>query len=943
MMLFALEEESSLRLKSLTSQNSSLLKVIRFQEKAQKQVEQCQSIFPNLKKLEELLLEHRGPLYHKAYQAGVSKSEEYSLASVLGVSESFLQIEEVILLEKGNDQIFQELNVSWVEPAIEKLTYFENSEAFLNQMSLWPELLPRQEVSFDLIEDPKSIDLEFSSEEVQVIQDYAQKRGRLLNRAEWELVAQTWSEHCKHKIFNALIKSQDTKNSLTDSLFKTHIRNPALKIIEDRQDLYLSLFHDNAGVLRLVGSDAQKTDFALAMKMETHNSPSAISPYGGASTGIVGVQRDILGTGKGAMPLCNWDVLCFETPEHQEKRPENALPADLLRLGVIRGIEAGGNQSGIPTLQGSVFFDPSFAVKPLVFAGSIGLIEVENVDKSPALGLDIYCVGGAVGLDGLRGAVMSSRDIRSDDFAASAVQVANPFVQRRLTDFLMEAKKRHLIDVITDNGAGGLASSVGEMATLTGGAEIDLSSLRLKYSQLLSWEKLLSESQERMTLATKNAKELEALAQDFQVEFDYLGKLNESGTFKVSDQNKCLVDLELSFLHDACPQLELETSWTWEAEKEAQNLDRKKLQKIEASANWEKDNWEKDFIQMLNSEHLCSREGILRRFDHEVQGRSLKLPFSGKTQESPADGSFISIDEAEAFCALAHAANPQRKNIHHQVLSSFSECLSHLVLSGGKMELGALIDNFSWPDPVQDSRALWQLLRSCELLSELCFEFNLPLISGKDSMKNNSADFKVLPTLVISALSSVIKPENVPVQYYPKANDLVYVLRPLRETLCDSTWERVLGQSADASVSPFKNESLKDFENDFSTLISEIHQRLQKVEALVDAGLLRGAKDISEGGLVTALFELSLGRNLGISFQESYQWKDVFSEGFAGFVFSIDPHLVEAFEEILPDAERVGVNVNEFSFLFNDEKKRIDLAPFREAYLKKNKEGFWHV
>jgi phosphoribosylformylglycinamidine synthase len=290
--------------------------------------------------------------------------------------------------------------------------------------------------------------------------------------------------------------------------------------------------------------------------METHNSPSAISPYGGASTGVVGVHRDILGTGLGAMPIANWDVLCFEEPGHRKLRPKGALDPEVVRLGVVKGVEDGGNQSGIPTVQGSVVFHPSYAVKPLVFAGCLGILPKDFVEKKAQVGDTLYCVGGAVGLDGLRGAVMSSRDIRKEDFVGSMVQVANAFVQRRMTDFLLEARDKNLLSCVTDNGAGGLASSVGEMARFTNGASIDLSHLRLKYQGLHGWERLVSESQERMTVATSQTQEFEELAKKWAIPLDKIGTLNESARFEVQFQSHKIVDIDLSFLHEACPQLQ---------------------------------------------------------------------------------------------------------------------------------------------------------------------------------------------------------------------------------------------------------------------------------------------------------------------------------------------------------------------------------------------------
>ena len=303
--------------------------------------------------------------------------------------------------------------------------------------------------------------------------------------------------------------------------------------------------------------------------METHNSPSAISPYGGASTGLVGVHRDILGTGLGAKPIANWNVLCFENEDNQLPRPLQALSPEIIRKGVLRGIQDGGNQSGIPTVQGSVVFHPAYSAKPLVFAGALGILPTERVNKAPKAGDKIFVIGGATGADGLRGAVMSSRDIRAEDFSGSIVQVANAYVQRCLTDFLLEARDMNLLTAVTDNGAGGLASSVGEMAQLTGGASIDLSNLRLKNKKLLAWERLLSESQERMTLATDQPEALARLLHEWNIDFDQIGELNSSQYLNVIFDGRPLVKIRLDFLHKGCPQLKLTSDWDYSREKKS--------------------------------------------------------------------------------------------------------------------------------------------------------------------------------------------------------------------------------------------------------------------------------------------------------------------------------------------------------------------------------------
>ena len=497
-------------------------------------IEHFRELCPRAKEIHDF--EDSIPVVAKEFIPGVTNPMVFSLTAALNTTDKQARVDQLIFAdEELNADTLARLQNLWREPAIETLELKTFGQWHARYVKPLP-LPQRQDDSFQESTDPQQdFGLEFSEAELQLLSAEATKRGRPWNRAEWEVFAQTWSEHCIHKIFAAEVYTQDTLHTHTKSLFKEHIYKPTKEIMDREPERCLSVFVDNAGVLPLKTYDRQDTDWAFCMKMETHNSPSAIAPYGGASTGIVGVHRDILGTGLGAMPVVNWDVLCFESPTHQQARPDNALDPDVLRHGVIRGIEDGGNQSGIPTTQGSVVFHPGYAVKPLVYAGAIGVMPKKWIAKKPQLGLTIYCLGGETGIDGLRGAVMSSRDLRSSDFSGSAVQVANAFVQRRLTDFLLQARDQGLIDDLTDNGAGGLSCSVGEMARATGGAKIDLSELRLKYAGILPWERLLSESQERMTLATSQPEKLEELARLWEVGFDKLGTLDDSGFLSCDD------------------------------------------------------------------------------------------------------------------------------------------------------------------------------------------------------------------------------------------------------------------------------------------------------------------------------------------------------------------------------------------------------------------------
>lgn len=871
----------------------------------------------------------------RAFKAGVSNPVTVSLSQVLGVEDSKIRVDK-LLLGLGNDlTVLDALNVSWREPAIEELRV-ERFSHWLESNLQPTRYKSRYDNSWDL-GMPSEFNLEFEEKEWTALHLAAHKQGRSWNHAELEVFAQTWSEHCKHKIFAADVRGKDLRKGGVKSLFGTYIRKPTLDMMAgSHQDICLSVFHDNAGVLRVFGEQGEKTDWAVCLKMETHNSPSAISPYGGASTGIVGVHRDILGTGQGAMPIANWDVLCFESPSHEKPRPQNALHPDIIRVGVLKGIEDGGNQSGIPTVQGSVVFDPGYAVKPLVYAGSVGLMPLERVHKKPQPGLKMYCIGGAVGADGLHGAVMSSRDLREVDFSGSMVQVANAFTQRRMTDFLLVARDRNLLDVITDNGAGGLASSCGEMAGLTNGARIELSKLRTKFEGLLAWEHLLSESQERMTLATHNPEALESLAEEWGVPLDPLGELNESGYFEVEFHGRTLVKIPLKVLHDGCPQLKLQTEWTYE--KENVFLKNQRLTRVEGSPCLE------DFSKMLSSEHLCSREFVVRRFDHEVQGRTLRKPFAGHTQGSAQDGSAIEIYESQipANVVLSHGLAPWRGDIEENTLHSFDEALRSAILAGARIETLGGLDNFCWPDPLKSERHLWRLVKSCECLETLCRGFGIPLISGKDSMKNNSKEFEVPATIVVSMGGSTHPKENFPVGFFARANEVLYFLPPIGATLRDSAWERVFEARVPGAEEMFKGKDSEARLQELFSFLAPLKLRYTKLSELIAQGLIRSAKDISEGGLLHAVFEMCLGRRIGVHFEDPKMSEtSLFEEGLGGIVLGVDPHVSSRVEAFLPGLRRLGVSTKSYS-LYWSKSRQLDLTKLEADYTKRGSvEGFW--
>ncbi|HEX9842084.1 MAG TPA: AIR synthase-related protein, partial [bacterium] len=445
---------------------------------------------------------------------------------------------------------------------------------------------------------------------------------------ELEVLAQTWSEHCKHKIFNAEIActNEHGRTETVRSLYKTYIQGATrtVRAAQGAQDWCLSVFRDNAGVVRF------DEDWSFVFKVETHNSPSALDPYGGALTGIVGVNRDPFGTGRGAELLFNTDVFCFASPFHDAPLPPRLLHPRRIYEGVRLGVEHGGNKSGVPTVNGSLTFHERFLGKPLVFCGTGGLLPATlggrpGHEKWVEPGDRIVMVGGRIGADGIHGATFSSLEL-SERSPVTAVQIGDPIVQKRMFDFLLVARDRGLFNAITDNGAGGLSSSVGEMAQLCGargGATLHLELAPLKYPGLQPWEIFISEAQERMTLAVPPAK-LTAfldLCAKMDVEATVLGTYTDSGKFHALYQGRTVACLDMDFVHKGLPPMRMVARWQQPHHPEP-------LLPAAPELGTE-------LKTMLGRLNICSKEYIVRQYDHEVQGGSVVKPLTGAANDGP--------------------------------------------------------------------------------------------------------------------------------------------------------------------------------------------------------------------------------------------------------------------------------------------------------------------
>lgn len=744
-----------------------------------------------------------------------------------------------------------------------------------------------------------------------------------LTDIEIEIIAQTWSEHCKHKIFNAEIDYSEADHTgvkvsskKIKSIFKSHIVKSTQKI---NKEWLVSVFSDNAGIVRF----GDKNDYCF--KVETHNSPSALDPYGGALTGILGVNRDILGCGIGAEPIANTNILCFASQRYSTEIL-NQLPAKLLRpqkvlQGVHRGIEDGGNKSGVPTINGAFHFHDNYAGKPLVYCGTVGVLPQQINGKPTHLknqqpGDYIVVCGGAVGADGIHGATFSSLELDANS-PSTAVQIGDPFTQKKVTDFLLKARDLELYTSLTDNGAGGLSSSVGEMAEATNGAQIELNHIPTKYPGLSPFELIISESQERMTFAV-NANQLEeflALATEFEVNPAVIGQFHDRGSFDIYLKDQLVASLDLNFLHNGLPAMQLkahflgsthETSW------------------YQSNRTQKEKTLPDKIFQLMSHENIASKEHLVRQYDHEVKGATIGKPYLSQQLSGPADAGVIWLgafgDNEQTALAVSNGICPEFSHLDTYFMTQMAidEALRNAICVGANPDFIALCDNYCWPDPIGNDPArqhkLAQLVRSTTALYETALLYQTPFISGKDSMKNDFVGvdkhglplkISVPPTLLISALGKIDNIEHFTTSDFKTAGDFVLYIGP------DDFKELTL-----STMNPQIKNLPKFNAQENMTCHRQVHQ-------LIKSGLIKSCHDVSQGGIVTSIIESCFPQQLGFKFAQNFLQQSESFEAFlfnelpAGYIISIDQKNLEHVTKY----RLLGQTMAEKNFILPDQTK----------------------
>ncbi|NOY76088.1 MAG: phosphoribosylformylglycinamidine synthase [Kiritimatiellaeota bacterium] len=743
--------------------------------------------------------------------------------------------------------------------------------------------------------------LALSLEEMKAIQNYfrtALDRSKFElsdqpTDVELELLAQTWSEHCKHKIFDAEIEYEDENGNVERivSCYKSFIKKSTREIGE-RIDWLVSVFHDNAGVVRF------NDEYDLAYKVETHNSPSALDPYGGAMTGIVGVNRDPLGTGRGCDLLINVWGYCLGSPfTPAEEVPDGLLHPRRLRDGIHKGVIDGGNQSGIPYGLGWEYFDERYLGKPLVYCGTVGLLPREiggtpGHEKTIKPGDLVVMAGGRIGKDGIHGATFSSEELHGES-PVQAVQIGDPITQKMMSDFIKEARSASLYRFITDNGAGGLSSSIGEMAEHSGGCGMDLAKAPVKYAGLQPWEILVSEAQERMSFAVppENWEAFKKLADKRDVEVSALGEFTDDGKFHMLYNGKTVAWIDLDFMHNGLPRMKLNAKWTPPSFSEPE---------LPESANLAV-----DALKLVERLNVCSNEYKARQYDHEVKGLSVIKPFVGRGRD-------VSGDATVSMCApmskegiiLSAGILPRYSDIdtYHMMACVIELAIRRIIAAGGKPDAIAGLDNFCWPDPVQSEKTpdgeykLAQLVRANKALYDYTKAFNTPCVSGKDSMKNDcnlgGKKISIPPTVLFSAITKIDDVSKALSLDAKFAGDDVYVIGTTKPELGGSEYY--------ASMNAVGNNVPKvDAE-----LAAKTHHA---VSAVTDAELARSAHAPALGGLSVGFAKVAMAGRLGLEIDfdaipaESGMTaaEILFSESAARFILTAAPESSAEIAELL--------------------------------------------
>lgn len=729
--------------------------------------------------------------------------------------------------------------------------------------------VPIREATADELRELSRDRLFLNDEEMSVMQEYFRELNREPTDAELEIIAARWSEHCGHKTFNAIVKVDGVRKAPLFDRIKTEAKRHF-------SDKVLSAFKDNSGVIRFYDG------WALAGKVETHNSPSAVEPYGGAMTGSGGVFRDIAGTGQGAKNILSTDMFCLAPPDTDpETLPPGTLRPGYLLRRVIQGVSDYGNRMGIPTANGSLHFHPDFRAKPSVIVGAYGILPESRAGKGePQVDDSVVIIGGRTGRDGINGATFSSGEMteRTAIVNSNAVQIGNAIEEKRMFDALLEARDNYLVRAITDCGAAGFSSAVGEMAEHIG-VTVDIAKAPLKYAGLAPWEIWLSESQERMVLAVSpnNLARFLEICKKYNVEATDIGEFDGSHTLTVNYGEQKVAELEYDFLNNGLPQRVMEAHWEPED-----------IPEVQPSYPSNAQEWVIRFKAVLAHGNVCSKEPIVRQYDHGVQGGNIVSPFGGINQNGPNDALVVRplLDKPYGM-VQSHGMNPilTRLNPYDGTIWAFAEAAANYVSAGGKLAGAAAVGNYIWPFP--DKKAMGSLDMSVDAAVKMMEVLEVPVISGKDSLSSTYRGagivIEIPPVYAVSLFGPIPDVEKTMTTDIKKPGESILYLvgQP----------DKGMGGSAYYDIA--EGSSAKGPKIDLELL----PRTLSSIERLVEKGGILSCHDVSEGGVITAVTEMCIGGNAGAKIRPADRLlpyvaradEALFNETAGCFVIEVEP------------------------------------------------------
>jgi phosphoribosylformylglycinamidine synthase subunit PurSL len=804
-----------------------------------------------------------------------------------------------------------------------------------------PTYIPLSEMTEQqLMELSKASLLALNLDEMRAIQQHYKEQQREPTDVELETLAQTWSEHCSHKTFKATIHYQELDDDgkvleqetihglLKHYLMRAtqHINHPSI----------VSAFSDNAGIVRFTETQD------IAFKVETHNHPSAIEPFGGANTGVGGVIRDVLGVS--AQPIACTDILCFGPPDTSgDELPAGILSPHRIASGVVNGVRDYGNKMGIPTVNGAILYHQGYLYNPLVFCGCLGILPHGSHPRQVQPGDRIVVLGGRTGRDGIHGATFSSGEMSSEinTQAGSAVQIGAPITEKKVADVILQARERQLYTAITDCGAGGFSSAIGEMGAETG-AYVELEKAPLKYQGLAPWEIWLSEAQERMILAVPPEK-LDALLELCaieEVEASIIGTFTANQRLTVSYHGQIVADMAMHFLHDGRPARTLEAVWIRNGMNTEAGWGQAPPLHIDATVPGASEKIHIGatlavarpyaLLSLLSHPTIASKESVIRRYDHEVQGATVLKPLVGKAGNGPGDAAVLqpiqNVGAGRAGIILSNGINLLYGKIdpYHMAINAVDEALRNLTAVGGDIERASILDNFCWGNPT-DPLQLGMLVRAVKGCYDAAIGYRTPFISGKDSLNNeyrsNEERVPVLPTLLISAVGIIDDAAQTIDMSLKQPGNLLYQIGLTRNELAGSHYAEMPGyphtiQETNESVYGGDSQSL------IQTTVPHVDIETARITmktlgSAIRMGLVQSCHDLSEGGLAVAAAEMSLAGLLGMTIDakqaphettmlaEDTESPDdfnsimLFSESASRFLVEISPEHQHAFEAFM--------------------------------------------